>query len=161
MTRLVTAMCSHATESCDTCKPGNASQMAPVRSEMQFIDAYLPHSHGNMLYVTYAYTHISSPSTFVCARHLKCNVQTTCPSNSFLNMNTTSTCLPFSRNLPTCDTMVAYAESDASFKSRAQQAQLTDARIAALDDNKVRCSIIMHLQFMASLDSLIQKTSRC
>ena len=35
--------------------------------------------------------------------------------------------------------MAAYAESNASFKSRAKQIQLTDAYIAALDDIDVKC----------------------
>ena len=50
-------------ESCDTRIPGMHPGWLPAQSEVQFIDVHLPLSHVDMLYVTFAYTLLISPTT--------------------------------------------------------------------------------------------------
>ena len=96
-------------ESCDTRKPGNASWMAPssVRSAIHRY-AFAAFTCGHVICNFCIYT-------FDLPHNQRCNVHTTCPSDSF-DMRATSTCPAFSRRLRTSDNMFSDAGSDVSFQ---------------------------------------------
>ena len=63
MTGLMAAMCGHAMNHVTRVNQEMHPGWLPAQSEVQFIDVHLPLSHVDMLYVTFAYTLLISPTT--------------------------------------------------------------------------------------------------